>query len=97
MREKLGLGEIKPEPVSGTLGRNWRSSEVNEPTGEFSAFCVCVEANDLQILKGGLPVPVGKVTQGDKDQKMIISGYQVKYHSFETPTGCSVASKRTRI
>lgn len=97
MREKLGLGEIKHEPVSGILGRNWRSSEVNEPTGEFSVFFFHVEANDLQILKGGLPVPVGKVTQGDRDQKIIISGCQVKYHSVETPTGCSVASKRTRI
>lgn len=38
VREKQGLGKIKHEPISGTLGRNQRSSQVSEPAGDVSVL-----------------------------------------------------------
>lgn len=49
-----------------------------------------------QILKTGLPVLVGKVTQGCKDQKKMTSGCQLEYHGIETPKHGSAAFKRTQ-
>lgn len=56
-----------------------------------------VEAEYAEILKRGLPIPVGKVTQDCKDQKMIISEYQIENHNTETRRSGSAAFKRKKM
>lgn len=88
------LGERRRKPISGTLGRNWRPSEINEPSGEISVLlCGSRRFTDFEERPTGT---CGSSNPSYKDQKMILSGYQIEHHSNETSRDDLAASKEIR-